>query len=191
MVRRCHLSTRKARVPDWWAQTHLTGENCQLGCRRRRLVTSSFLCLSLGPTGLRRGRAERAYSFVFPFRAFEFRQYGEFLSQMFTQHLPDCHDVVVRFDRAMRRRIGSRNDLRFYDFAQFSDLQRTHLLPSGTQLLATRPSRAFARGRSVKPPRNEPCRKFNQGACKRSIESCKYTHVCTKCGVTGRGSIAN
>ncbi|KAF8553386.1 hypothetical protein OG21DRAFT_1414338, partial [Imleria badia] len=49
------------------------------------------------------GRTEHTYRFVFPFRVNEFRQYGEFISQMFTQHQPEWHFRVVQFDKAVRK----------------------------------------------------------------------------------------
>ncbi|KAF8426444.1 hypothetical protein L210DRAFT_869158, partial [Boletus edulis BED1] len=127
------------------------------------------------------GRTERAYRFIFPFRVDEFRRYGEFISQMLTQHQSECHFRVILFDKAVRKRVGSCRSLLFTGFAHFADLQASHFFPSGTQYNAGAPSKSGGRTRTTRVQRSEACRKFNQGTCRRAADACKYAHICLKC----------
>ncbi|KAF8552563.1 hypothetical protein OG21DRAFT_1415910, partial [Imleria badia] len=114
------------------------------------------------------GRAERAYRFIFPFRVDEFRQYGEYISQMFMQHQPEYHFWVVQFDKAVRKRVGSCRSLLLTDFSGFVDLQVFHFFPSGTQYNTGAPARSGGHNRDRAPcgQQTEACHKFNQGTCR-------------------------
>ncbi|KAF8547841.1 hypothetical protein OG21DRAFT_1568054, partial [Imleria badia] len=128
------------------------------------------------------GRAERAYRFIFPFRVDEFRQYGEFISQMFTQHQPKYHFRVVQFDKAVRKRVRSCRSLLLTDFSGFADLQASHFFPSGTQYNTGAPAKSGGRNRD-RAPRGQ-----RTEACQRPADACKYAHSCLKCGKSHRES---
>ena len=106
----------------------------------------------------------------------------EFISQMFTQHQPEFHFRVMQFNKAVRKRIGNCRSLLFTQFHEFTDLQSTHFLPSGTQFNVGATARSSGRARTARPQRPKPCRKYNQGTCRRSADACKYAHACIKCG---------
>lgn len=67
--------------------------------------------------------ASDATLFCFPHRGEELRAYGEYITRFFSAVSPNIHPRVINFDRAIRRRVGQRNDLLLTDFASFSDLK--------------------------------------------------------------------
>jgi hypothetical protein len=56
--------------------------------------------------------------FAFPHRKDELCAYEEYIDQKFTTCRTSYHSLVIRFEKAVRKRIGSRRDLELSDFEE-------------------------------------------------------------------------
>ncbi|KAG1723383.1 hypothetical protein EDD22DRAFT_790129 [Suillus occidentalis] len=119
----------------------------------------------------------RAMRFAFPHRLDELDDYGNFIHQKFAQNVSKYHSRVIAFDKAVRKRVSRRRDLRLSDFDQFSDLYEGHFSLSGRCVNEEGSSGSSKRRRGV-----DHCKRWNFKTCSRSDSSCNYRHVCAKCG---------
>ncbi|KAI0055194.1 hypothetical protein BV25DRAFT_1790845, partial [Artomyces pyxidatus] len=128
-----------------------------------------------------------AVRFVYPSRERELQLYRDYISQLFAA-CPQHPDRVVRFDRAVRIRVGRSNRYLLSQAAEFHDLHTLHI---------SNPVPAYGTGRNTQgsaakasAPRtgrsNEVCRRFNDGKCTSRV--CKFRHVCSNCGGHDHGA---
>ncbi|KAL1697918.1 hypothetical protein EV121DRAFT_284893 [Schizophyllum commune] len=130
----------------------------------------------------------RAAVFVFPHLAEELDAYAQHILgffRAFPSH-GDYHQRVINYDRAVRIRIAERRDLRYIDFAAFTDLQLMWIhAPITVAAVPDSPKHSDGkrarRGGGGTDARREPCNRWNAGTCPNSTASCRYAHVCRRC----------
>jgi hypothetical protein len=76
-------------------------------------------------------RTSRATTVAFPHRAGELGDYSEYIIGLFGATDILFHDRVIAYDRALRRRVGSRRDLELTDIHKFGDLKQLHMDSTG------------------------------------------------------------
>ena len=90
-------------------------------------VAPSKVISSAGEWTISWNKTSRATSTVFPHRAGELADYAEYIVGLFAATDIHFHDRVILFDKAVRRRIGSRRDLELTDLNKFADLKAVHM----------------------------------------------------------------
>jgi hypothetical protein len=134
------------------------------------------------------GGATEAITFCFPHRDRELRSYGNIITRLFAAITPNAHSRIINYDRAVRARVGQRNDVLLTDTHKFDDLKLAWIDSIGTgvsyeESTPTRsPKRLQSRDKSA-----DICNNFNKGECKYTAGRCRYTHVCKGCGKPGHG----
>ena len=119
----------------------------------------------------------KAVSFAFPHRLGELSMYSQQILGLFSATAPGCHSNIINFDKAIRVRIGERRDLQLTDHTMFEDLRLYWLNPIGAGDPGKPKEKAKSDYRS-----EDPCDRWNRGACKSKASECKYRHVCKECG---------
>ncbi|TRM59734.1 hypothetical protein BD626DRAFT_369922, partial [Schizophyllum amplum] len=130
--------------------------------------------------------ASEATLFVFPHLKADLDGYTKHVLAYF-RALPaepkHFHQRVINYDRAVRIRLSERRDLRFVDYASFTDLQLMWVsgpsagsvnVGDGDGNKGRRSGSGARDGRKT-----EPCNRWNDGSCPNSPSSCRY--VCRKC----------
>jgi hypothetical protein len=117
----------------------------------------------------------KAAAFAFPHRQHELQVYRQHILGLFSATSVGHHTHILLFDKAVRVRVGERRNLLLTDFAEFDDLRLYWLNPIG----AGDPSKAKAKA-DIRS--EEPCDRWNRGACRAKSSECKYQHVCKECG---------
>ncbi|KAJ7912251.1 hypothetical protein B0H13DRAFT_1506482, partial [Mycena leptocephala] len=132
--------------------------------------------------------ASRAISFVFPHRARELREYGEYINRLFGAVASSEAQRVIRFDEAVRTFVGARNNLQLTDFGSFEHLKITCLASYGAHVKQNRDPKASESKKQVEKT-DEICNKFNSArGCGFCTGRCRYQHSCLKCGKSGHGA---
>jgi hypothetical protein len=125
-------------------------------------------------------KAAEAVKFAFPHREIELNRYFAYISMYFAQSITSAHDRVIRFDKAVRSRVGTSRRLELTDYHEFQDLVFAHFNSEGRQRHDNGDSKS---GNSAKDSntshKRDPCRKWNSGECTRSASSCRYAHICS------------
>ncbi|KAJ4486777.1 hypothetical protein C8J55DRAFT_424764, partial [Lentinula edodes] len=116
----------------------------------------------------------KALIFIFPHRVEELERYSEHIIRLFGA-LPEVdHYKVINYDKAIRYRVSQSRQYELTDFGQFQDLF--------LHWIQAPPSKGRDSGRKdVKSRRREPCKRYNEGRCPNTAQSCGYQHVCAKC----------
>ncbi|KAG2747703.1 hypothetical protein P692DRAFT_20737324, partial [Suillus brevipes Sb2] len=122
-------------------------------------------------------KAARALKFAFPFRQAELDAYSEQINEQFDQQLEGSHGRVLRYDKAVRSRVGNSRRYELSDFECFKDIYSLHFSAGGRLHNDTGDSSKSTGGRDSSAKR-EPCRKWNTGECTRSAATCRFAHVC-------------
>jgi hypothetical protein len=128
--------------------------------------------------------ASKATSYVFPHRAEELRQWGDYMASEFSAKHVSAHYKLIAFDRAVRSTVGGGQSIILTDREHFTYLYSAYLLPDGIQggsnsRIATGEQRP--KGRS-----SEVCRRFNSaGGCRSAANTCRYRHICSRCRQQG------
>ncbi|KAG2047274.1 hypothetical protein BDR06DRAFT_1014023 [Suillus hirtellus] len=123
-------------------------------------------------------RAARAYKFAFPFRQAELDAYSEHINEQFDQQLETYHGRVIRYDRAVRFRVGNTRRYELSDFECFRDLYASHFSAGGQLLMDSGESTKLLEGGREGSSKWDACHKWNNGDCTRSASSCRYAHIC-------------
>ncbi|KAF6761392.1 hypothetical protein DFP72DRAFT_804433, partial [Ephemerocybe angulata] len=131
------------------------------------------------------GKASRAIAFAFEHRREELDRYGEFMQGEFGARNPRFHERVIRFDQAIRNEVGGGTRLLLTDFDQFQR-HRTAIL-SVDGIFAFPDEKP---GGTTRAKINETCNRFNTNIGCPNGRSCKYKHICKKCGEGGHGATA-
>jgi len=134
------------------------------------------------------GAATDAIVFCFPHRDRELRQYGTIVSRLFAAISANAHPRIINYDKAVRTRVGQRNDHLLTDTHKFDDLKLTWIDSIGTGIPNEEPaSSRLAKKIQNREKSSEPCNNFNRGECKYSSGRCHYAHTCKKCKKPGHG----
>ncbi|KZP31243.1 hypothetical protein FIBSPDRAFT_907808 [Athelia psychrophila] len=108
-------------------------------------------------------------------RAYELREYGKHITQLFASFGENLHPKVINYDRARR-------DILLTDFAKFSDLHVLWILGAGAGASSTEGKhRTSTSSGSGSRRKDGPCRRWNDGRCVNSNEGCEYSHICSSC----------
>lgn len=130
---------------------------------------------------------------VFPHREGELREYATHISSLFTSFAENLHDRVIKYDRALRIRVGQRWDLLLTDSHHFADLHVLWISGAGAAAAASSSStsgRSSGNTGAAKPRRRDPCNRFNAGTCTNTNAGCDYAHICSNCRTGGHTSAA-
>ena len=132
-------------------------------------------------------RTVRAIVFAFPHHHQELTRYGEYIINLFSVTHPTVHTQVIAFNRAVRKRIGSVQNLELSEFEKFANLKIVHM-DSIRVAVNSGPSKGD-NGKGAKHGKNwkkdEPCNKWNDGKCNKEEEDCQRQHICNKCRKAG------
>ncbi|KAG1837226.1 hypothetical protein DFJ58DRAFT_734496 [Suillus subalutaceus] len=112
-------------------------------------------------------KAADSIKFSFPHQEAELNGYFSFISKYFSQSNPSAHGRVIRFDKAVRNRVGSSWRLKLTNFREFKDLIFSHFDSDGKQCNDTADSKSNSGGSyaggSTGSNKRDPCRKWNTG----------------------------
>jgi hypothetical protein len=127
--------------------------------------------------------AFRATQFIFPHRANELEEYNDYITSYFASIHPSAHSKVLNLDRAIRRHVGSVNNVSLNEFAKFRYLETRHLHGHGAGESSAPPKEKTKQRNSSDPTwrKADPCRLWNEGKCRHQASSCKFRHVCEIC----------
>ncbi|KAG2114600.1 uncharacterized protein F5147DRAFT_570026 [Suillus discolor] len=120
-----------------------------------------------------------AVKFAFPHREAELNGYFAFISKYFSQANPSAHGRVIRFNKAVRNRVGSSCRLELTNFREFEDLIFSHFNADGRQRNDPMDTKSSSGSSPSTSNKHDPCQKWNTGECSRSAASCRYAHVCS------------
>ena len=123
------------------------------------------------------GMYSKAVAFAFPHRFTELALYSQHVLGLFSATSVEHQANILMLDKAIRVRVGERRDLLLTDVACFEDLRLYWLNPIGAG------DTGKSKGKGKSDFRCEdPCDRWNRGACKSKASECKYRHVCKECG---------
>ena len=125
-------------------------------------------------------RASKAIAFAFPHRRDELAEYGDYIEGEFAAKLPSSHNRILLYDIALRNEVGAGQHTLLTQTHRFSRLYSAIVMPDGIET-HSKPGKKSSDGH----PKTDACNKFNNGTCKASDTSCKYRHICKKCGKGG------
>ena len=127
--------------------------------------------------------AYRATKFIFPHREKELEEYTEYISSYFASLHPTAHWKIFELDKAIRKRVGSVNDVSLNEFSKFRYLETRYLHGHGTGDSSTNPKQNTTEksGAGNNWRQTDPCRLWNDGKCEKKASSCKYRHICENC----------
>lgn len=148
-------------------------------------VSPTKLVSTAGDWSIAWNRTSRATIVAFPHRASELADYSEYIIGLFGATDVLFHDRVDAYDRAVRRRIGSRRDLELTDIHKFGDLKQLHMDSTGAAVIHRSVINAKALGSRK---RTEPCNRWNEGLCTLDDKNCRRLHICNKCSKPGHKS---
>ncbi|KDR74166.1 hypothetical protein GALMADRAFT_1336346 [Galerina marginata CBS 339.88] len=131
-------------------------------------------------------RTSRATIVAFPHRAGELANYGEYIIGLFGATDTLFHSRVIAYDRAVRRRVGSRRDLELTDIHKFGDLKQLHMDSTGAAIIHN--SVVTAKPGSSSRKQSEPCNRWNDGLCILDDKVCRCLHICNNCLKAGHKS---
>ena len=154
----------------------------------------------VGPTEISLGRSEpvrrvhtsgewtsawnatvKATSFIFPHRATELREYGDYVDREFSSKIVEAHRKVILYDAAVRAEVGGGQNILLTDWQQFQHLYSAIIMPDGIESRYGQ-SISSSRGRS----QSDICRRFNSSnGCPNNASICRYRHICSKCKQRG------
>ncbi|RXW18701.1 hypothetical protein EST38_g7151 [Candolleomyces aberdarensis] len=127
----------------------------------------------------------KAACFLFPHRREELDAYGEYIQGEFSARQTEAHWRVIRFDQSVRNEVGGGTKMLLTDFHRF-DRHRAAILHTDGLFANPDPRQSNRRVKS-----NDLCQRFNsENGCPNNVSSCRYRHVCRKCGRGGHGAAA-
>jgi hypothetical protein len=100
-------------------------------------------------------RAAKALKFAFPHREDELTAYYEYIVDKFDRTSEAYHGRVIRFDKAVRNRVGSSRRYELSDFEAFRDIYDSHPVASTFPTLKT-PNPVPSHGTKVPSPVENP-----------------------------------
>ncbi|KAE9391752.1 hypothetical protein BT96DRAFT_831584, partial [Gymnopus androsaceus JB14] len=121
-------------------------------------------------------RYTKALIFVFPHRADELKKYSKHIIRLFGA-LPEVdHHKVLDYNKAVRFRVSQMHQYEYTDFGDFQDLFMYWI-----QAPSSKSCESPQSNKNNKNKQREPCKRYNEGRCPNSTQSCKYAHICGKC----------
>ena len=122
----------------------------------------------------------RAIKFIFLHCEWELEEYTEYISSYFASLHPSAHWKVFKLDKAIRKHVGSVNDVSLNEFSKFQYLETRYLHGHGTGESGTKPKQKVSKksGAAANWRQADPCCLWNDGKCEKKVSSCKYRHIC-------------
>lgn len=129
--------------------------------------------------------AARAIRFVFPMRANELQDYGDYIEGEFAAKEWTDHSQVILYDIAIRNLVGAGQNIELTDTHEFLRLYSAIMLPGGVQSRKSNKRSSPKEGRSG-GSKSEICNRFNTSTgCRFTDDNCRYKHLCKKCRKSG------
>jgi hypothetical protein len=125
----------------------------------------------------------KATRFIFPHRETELEEYNDFITSYFASIHPTHHSKVLNLDRAIRKHVGSVNNVSLNDFNKFRYLETRHLQGHGAGESSTSSKEKTKNKDSSDQAwrKADPCRLWNDGKCSHQASSCRFRHICELC----------
>ncbi|KAE9406494.1 hypothetical protein BT96DRAFT_1051149 [Gymnopus androsaceus JB14] len=117
---------------------------------------------------------KKALTFVFPHRVDELERYSEHIIRLFGALPKADQHRVIDYDKAIRYRVSQSRQYELTDFGEFQDLFM-HWVQAPT------PKPRDSGRKDNKSRKREPCKRYNEGRCPNTAQSCGYQHICSKC----------
>jgi hypothetical protein len=127
-------------------------------------------------------KTQTAYVYVMPHRATELREYGNYITELFSAYNVNSHGKIINYDKALRTLVASRRNISLTDWHRFYGIRVAHLDNQGSG--TGQASGSGAKNTEAKPKasaserRNEICRRHNAGTCP---GACGRLHACSIC----------
>src|SRR6267154_6094008 len=120
--------------------------------------------------------AVTATKFVFPHRVRELEEYSDYISLYFASVQPAGHSKIFNLDKAIRKCVGSVNDVSLNEFGKFCYLETRYLHGHGAGESSASPKEKVndKSGARNNWRKSEPCCLWNEGKCNKQVLSCKY-----------------
>ena len=125
----------------------------------------------------------KATRFIFPHRETELEEYNDYITSYFALIHPSAHAKVLNLDRAIRKHVGSVNNVSLNEFSKFRYLETRHLQGHGAGESGAS-SKEKSKQRDASDPtwrKSDPCRLWNEGKCNHLASTCKFRHICERC----------
>ena len=132
-------------------------------------------------------RASKAIGFAFPHRREELSDYGDYMESEFAAKLPSSHHKLILYDVALRNEVAAGQHFLLTDHSRFSRLYSAIVLPDGVEGSSDKSTGKDSSKSRKGDGKPETCNKFNASTCQKLDDSCKYRHVCKKCGKPRHG----
>ena len=126
----------------------------------------------------------KATKFIFPHREAELDEYNDYITSYFASIHPSAHPRVLNLDRAIRKQVGSVNNISLNEFGKFRYLETRHLQGHGTgesSIIAKERTRQKDGPESLSWRKADPCHLWNDGRCSHQASACKFRHICEIC----------
>jgi hypothetical protein len=125
----------------------------------------------------------KATRFIFPHRETELEEYNDYITSYFASMHPSAHSKVLNLDRAIRKHVGSVNNVSLNEFNKFRYLETRHLQGHGAGESGVS-SKEKTKQRDISDPtwrKSDPCHLWNDGKCTHQASTCKFRHICELC----------
>jgi hypothetical protein len=125
----------------------------------------------------------KATNFIFPHREAELDEYNDYITSYFASIHPSAHPRVLNLDRAIRKQVGSINNISLNEFGKFRYLETRHLQGhgAGESSIITKERAKPKDGPDSSWRKADPCHLWNDGRCGHQASACKFRHVCEIC----------
>lgn len=142
---------------------------------------------SMGDWVLAWNQTVAAVSYAFPHRRRELTEYGSYIVGLFGALAVSFHHRLIDHEKAVRKRVASRQNLLLTDYKDFDDLRLQFIDSCGAAVgrhsgSEERSNRAGGQGSAPRRKKEaEACRRWNSGICTTPASQCRYRHICTGC----------
>ena len=121
-------------------------------------------------------RARQLLVFLFPHRATETMQYGDYINQQFAAKLTSAHHRVILYDKGVRNFIQGGQRHLLTDVGAFQDIFVATIMADGIEYGAggTSSKKTEGGGNST-----AICRCFNLNRCPNEAKACPFRHICS------------
>ncbi|PIL32090.1 hypothetical protein GSI_06795 [Ganoderma sinense ZZ0214-1] len=147
-------------------------------------VTPAKVVKSAGDWVIAWQRTTAAVVYAFPHRKQELEAYHDHIFGFFGAIHSDYHYRILDYDRAVRKKVAAVHTLLLTDVHEFANLRTLHIDSIGASAATGHPSKRRDTA-SRKATGNEPCKRWNRGACNATDDACKYSHRCSICNTAG------
>jgi nucleoid DNA-binding protein len=125
----------------------------------------------------------KATKFIFPHCEAKLNEYNNYITSYFASIHPSAHLRVLNLNRAIRKQVGSVNNISLNEFGKFHYLETHHLQGhgAGESSIITKKRVKPKDGPDSSWRKADPCHLWNDGRCGHQASACKFRHVCEIC----------